>query len=54
MMEKKNPSEQLLSLAEKVERLALDIEAYSALIEKYNQKLRRSLKTERERNAPSI
>ncbi len=44
-MEKKNPSEQLLELAEKLERIALDIEAYSALIEKHVKTIKEKLKT---------
>jgi len=33
-------SSRILKLAEKVERIALDLEAYSLLIAKYNQKLK--------------
>ncbi|MEM3427973.1 MAG: hypothetical protein QXL91_07605 [Candidatus Bathyarchaeia archaeon] len=34
----------LLALADKLERTALDLEAYSALIEKYNRKIKEKLK----------
>ncbi|MBS7635748.1 hypothetical protein KEJ37_00140 [Candidatus Bathyarchaeota archaeon] len=34
----------LLALAERLERMALDLEAYSALIEKYNRIIREGLK----------
>lgn len=40
----------LLALAEKVERTALDMEAYSALIEKYNRTIKEKLKLERARH----
>lgn len=33
-------SSKLLNLAERAERVALDIEAYSLLLAKYNEKLR--------------
>ena len=34
----------LLALAERLEQTALDLEAYSALIEKYNQIIKKRLK----------
>lgn len=34
----------LLALAERLERIALDLEAYSALIEKYNRTIKEKLK----------
>ncbi|MEO3993280.1 MAG: hypothetical protein QN229_03085 [Desulfurococcaceae archaeon TW002] len=34
----------LLALTEKLERMALDLEAYSALIEKYNRIIKEGLK----------
>lgn len=40
----------LLALAEKLERAALDLEAYSALIEKYNRKIKEKLRLERARH----
>jgi hypothetical protein len=33
-------SNKLLALAEKIEKIAVDIEAYSLLLAKYNQKLK--------------
>jgi len=36
-------SAKLLSIAEKAEKIALDLEAYSLLIAKYNQKLKGEL-----------
>jgi len=40
----------LLALADKLERTALDMEAYSALIEKYNRTIKERLNLERARH----
>jgi hypothetical protein len=42
-------SSRVLKLAEKAERIALDLEAYSLLIAKYNQKLKGEPVDERRR-----